>query len=93
MYAQQCIEWISNCPQNPEAGRSCARLVQCMKELFKGLLKETFRSTLIKEENTIRSHLKDEELLTLNKFLLDWLNSSQTTNPGEQNCVWESSGE
>lgn len=92
------VEWIFNCPSNPEAGGCWERLVQSVKRILAVTLKEaapqvdTLRSLLLEAANIINSrpltHLPvendEEEPLTPNHFLLGSSNSTQTPGPFDE---------
>lgn len=91
--ATRGIEWIFNCPANPEAGGAWERLVQATKRVLRIILKsttprvETLRSFVIEAANIINSrplthvpvHPDDPEPITPNHFLMGRANS--TTAP------------
>lgn len=86
------IEWLMNCPGNPEAGGAWERQVQSTKKILAVILKqisphvETLRSLVIEAANLINSlpltHVpvnpEDLEPLTPNHFLLGRANATTT---------------
>lgn len=86
------IEWLMNCPGNPEAGGAWERMVQSTKKILAVTLKqisphvETLRSLVIEAANLINSlpltnvpvNLEDLEPLTPNHFLLGRANITTT---------------
>lgn len=95
--ATRGIEWIFNCPGNPEAGGAWERLVQSTKRVLAITLKEsaprveTLRSLLLEAANILNSRplthvpVDPSELdpLTPNHFLVGFSNSTTATGPGE----------
>lgn len=95
--ATKGIDWIFNCPSNPEAGGAWERLVQSAKRVLKITLKEaspkveTLRSLLLEAANILNSrpltHVpvdpSDSEPLTPNHFLVGHTNSTTAVGPGE----------
>lgn len=93
--ATRGIQWLFNCPGNPEAGGAWERLVQSTKRVLAVTLKsispkvETLRSYIIEAANIINSrpltHVPispaDMEPITPNHFLIGRANSTTTPGP------------
>lgn len=91
------IDWVFNCPANPEAGGAWERLVQSTKRVLAVILKEmaprveTLRSLVIEAANILNSrpltHVpvspEDNAPLTPNDFLLGHINVTTTTDEFE----------
>lgn len=89
------VEWIFNCPNNPEAGGCWERLVQSVKRVLASTVKEvaprveTLRSLLLEAANIVNArplthlpvHHDDDEPLTPNHFLLGSASSTHTPGP------------
>lgn len=86
------IEWVFNCPSNPEAGGAWERLVQSVKRVLAVTLKEqaprveTLRALLLEAANLLNSrpltHIPvdpdDDEPITPNHFLIGGANAATT---------------
>lgn len=95
------IEWIFNCPSNPEAGGCWERLVRSVKRVLDITLKElapkveTLRSLLLEAANIINSrplthlpvHGDEDEPLTPNHFILGAASSTQTPGRDDENLI------
>lgn len=94
----QNIEWVFNCPGNPEAGGAWERLVQSVKRVLSVTLKEvaprveTLRSLLLEAANILNArpltHLPVEadepDPITPNHFLIGNMNATTAPIPAEQ---------
>lgn len=95
--ATRQIEWVFNCPANPEAGGSWERLVQSTKRVLAVTLKElaprveTLRSLIMEAANILNSRpltyipvsSEDFAPLTPNHFLLGRINATTITTDFE----------
>lgn len=96
------IQWVMNCPGNPEAGGIWERLVQAVKRILAVTLKdeaprvETLRAHLLEASNMLNSrpltHIsvspEDDEALTPNHFLIGGPNAATMSDPTEAEPAW-----
>lgn len=95
------IEWVFNCPSNPEAGGAWERLVQSVKRVLAVTLKEqaprveTLRALLLEAANLLNSrpltHLPvdpdDDEPITPNHFLIGGANAATAPDTSDGSSI------
>lgn len=93
--SSRCIEWVSNCPANPEAGGVWERMVQSVKRVLKVTLSEEApRLETLRAANIINlrplTHLPvepdDPEPITPNHFLIGRPNASTAPHSEPITC-------